>query len=275
MPDRRSGLKRVVAGMLALGLPAALRAGAQPGGEVELRTRLQRAELLAGLTPVEGPGLVVTLRHSPRAVPRGVDRRNFLVQEQDLVGTINALRAAGAEALAIGGAQSGLERLLATTSVTAGSAGVTVNGRLLQPPYRVLAIGDPPALRAELFREGGIARRAGLAALGMMEVQESSRLQLPAGRVAGGPRFARVSAEPEESPALSAPPPGAGAPAGEAPVPRGTGTAVFGGRGLTRYHVPGCRFGERLPPAQRFHFGSVEEAVKAGRRACRTCAGRG
>src|SRR4029077_16909402 len=92
-------------GILALSLAAmVVRAAPEPALPApddvnQLRDRLARAELLGGLTPVEGLGVVVTLRNSPRPLPKGSDPSNLLIHDQDVNAVLNALRAAGAEAL--------------------------------------------------------------------------------------------------------------------------------------------------------------------------------
>ncbi|HTE19804.1 MAG TPA: DUF881 domain-containing protein, partial [Armatimonadota bacterium] len=158
----------------------------------DLEARLARAERLAGLTSIQGPGLVVVLRHSPIRAPRGVDRRTLMIHDQDLNAVLNALRVAGAEALAVGGRDAAVpERVLVSTAARDDRNGVTVNGVSLQPPYRVTAVGDPRALRAELFRESGVVRKAGLDTLQMIDVQEAQDLVVPAAR--GGSDSAAAS----------------------------------------------------------------------------------
>src|SRR6266542_2288978 len=133
-------------------------ASAVRAAEAPLQDRLARAELLAGLTAVEGPGLVVTLHDSARRAPRGVDKKNLLIRDSDVNAVLNGLRAAGAEALAIGGEGAGPERIQAGTAMIGSARGLMVNGTALRAPYRILAIGDARALQQELFRAGGIVK---------------------------------------------------------------------------------------------------------------------
>src|SRR5687768_16071351 len=81
----------------------------------ELAERLRRAELLAGVTEVEGPGVIVTLRHCPQKVS-GADPSSLMVRDQDVNAVLSALRSAGAEALAISGKGTDLERILVTSA---------------------------------------------------------------------------------------------------------------------------------------------------------------
>ena len=158
----------------------------------ELLDRLARAELLAGLTEVTGPGLVVTLRHCPRVI-KGADPASLRIQDQDLNAVLSALRAAGAEALAVEGSKSGArERILVTSAARNTEEGVLLNGTHLVPPYRVLAVGSAEAMRAELLREGGVVKKAGLDQLQMVEMEPAAELTLPAYNRAQSPKFARV-----------------------------------------------------------------------------------
>ncbi|MGV3723397.1 MAG: DUF881 domain-containing protein, partial [Actinomycetota bacterium] len=122
----------------------------------ELAERLQRAELLAGLTDVEGSGLVVHLRHSPRNL-KGVDRATLEIHDRDVNDVINALRIGGAEALAISdGRKTVVERILVLSAASPKGDGIQVNGVHFTPPYRIYALGDAFAMRGELLREGGV-----------------------------------------------------------------------------------------------------------------------
>jgi len=175
---------------------------AVPAASQELLDRLARAELLAGITEVRGPGLIITLRHSPRTL-KGVDPDALLIHDQDLNGVLNALRAAGAEALAVSGARaSAPERILVTSAATAAEEGIMINGTKLVPPYRILALGGGDAMRTELFRPGGVVKKAGLDTLQMIELENVVELVIPACRKAAEPKFAR-GASPTVNPATA------------------------------------------------------------------------
>jgi hypothetical protein len=47
--------------------------------------------------------------------------------------------------------------------------------------------------------------------------------------------------------------------------------ALFGKRGLKKYHRVGCQFGDRINPADRVVFASPEAAKAAGYEPCRVC----
>ena len=110
-----------------------------------LNQRLSRAERVAGLAPVHGPGLVVELADSPRTARTRAELVDLRIQDVDLQRVANALWRAGAEAVAVND-----QRVVATTAIrTAGNA-ILVNYRAVASPYRVTAIGDPDQLRWRL-----------------------------------------------------------------------------------------------------------------------------
>jgi len=121
-----------------------------------LRTELDRARLLAGITPVRGPGLVVTLSDSKKPAVQGDDPRLFVIHDEDILKLINVLRAAGAEALSING-----ERLLATTEIHCAGPTVSINNMRIAPPFVVSAIGNAAAMESSLRMRGGIVEVLG------------------------------------------------------------------------------------------------------------------
>jgi uncharacterized protein YlxW (UPF0749 family) len=119
-----------------------------------------------GLTPVQGPGVTVTL---------GADARRLSVpQAQDVAGVVNELWAAGAEAVSVNGI-----RVLATDGVGTLPRGVTIGGRTTQDPYAISALGDPVALEGTLMVPGGAVD--GLRGVGMtVTLSRSATMRLPA-----------------------------------------------------------------------------------------------
>ena len=103
-----------------------------------LSIELDRQQLLAGLTPVQGPGVVVTLDDSSVQIPPGADSNAYIIHEYDLRDIINLLWMAGSEAIAIND-----ERLVGTSSIYCVGSTVMVNNTRLSPPYLIRAIGNP------------------------------------------------------------------------------------------------------------------------------------
>ncbi len=96
--------------------------------------------ILAGLVPVTGPGIRITV--TEKTGPVDID---------SLLDTIQELRAAGAEAMQI----NGNVRVVAQTSFEDGTGGILVDGTLVRSPYVIDVIGEPHTLAGSLtFPEG-------------------------------------------------------------------------------------------------------------------------
>jgi uncharacterized protein YlxW (UPF0749 family) len=120
--------------------------------DAALAAMLRRsAELAAeaGLDPVHGPGLVVTLQDAQRDAngrfPRDASPDDLVVHQQDIQAVLNALWSAGAEAI-----QMQDQRIIATSVPRCVGNTLLLNGRTYSPPYTITAIGDAAAMQAAL-----------------------------------------------------------------------------------------------------------------------------
>lgn len=116
-----------------------------------IKDELDKARMIAGLTPVEGKGIELVLDDSPKKIQPGEDPNLYILHEEDLLKVVNELRAGGAEALSING-----QRLLATSEIRCAGTTILVNTKKVVPPLTVLAVGDPKALESSLEIKGGI-----------------------------------------------------------------------------------------------------------------------
>jgi uncharacterized protein YlxW (UPF0749 family) len=114
-----------------------------------LLARAAPAAADAGLVPMRGPGLVVTLTDAQRDAngrfPRDASPDDLVVHEQDVEAVLNALWSAGAEAI-----QMQDQRLVATSAPRCVGNTLLLNGRTYSPPYTVTAIGDVSKMQAAL-----------------------------------------------------------------------------------------------------------------------------
>jgi uncharacterized protein YlxW (UPF0749 family) len=120
--------------------------------DTALTAMLARAAELAadaGLDPVHGPGLVVTLTDAQRDAdgrfPRDASPDDLVVHQQDIQAVLNALWNAGAEAI-----QMQDQRIIATSAPRCVGNTLLLNGRTYSPPYTITAIGDAAAMQAAL-----------------------------------------------------------------------------------------------------------------------------
>lgn len=99
-------------------------------------------DLMTATTPVSGPGITVTLTDRS-----GPGKGSGTVRDQDLAMVVNAMWAAGAEAISVNGQRIGPKTFVRT----AGSV-ILVNVTPVSSPYEVMAIGDSNALSVALVR---------------------------------------------------------------------------------------------------------------------------
>ena len=115
-----------------------------------LVNQLNRAEIIAGMTEVEGPGVIVTVKDSSYSDIKG-NINNYLIHDSDLLTIVNELRGAGAEALSINN-----ERIISTTEIRCVGPTVSVNGTKITAPFIIKAIGDSETLENSLMIRGGV-----------------------------------------------------------------------------------------------------------------------
>ena len=128
----------------------------------EISADLERVRAYAGLDPVGGPGVIISIRGP--------------IDGSGVEELINELRNAGAEAIATGGV-----RVVAGVVVTGAPGDAQVDGVALGDGFELLAIGAPDKLTGSLTRSGGvIAQLAATQEAVVVTVTPVDRLELPA-----------------------------------------------------------------------------------------------
>ena len=130
-----------------------IRATGDQGGVGGLLAQAERLARLSGGAALEGPGVTVTLEDSSASNSPTGDPNDLVIHEQDIQTVVNALWAAGAEALSVNG-----ERLTGTSAVRCAGNTLLLHGEVHSPPYEIRAIGDPEALSATLPGQAGMGR---------------------------------------------------------------------------------------------------------------------
>jgi len=116
------------------------RTEARQAAVAQAQERADTLAILAGLVPVTGPGIRVTI--TPSSKPVDIDT---------MLDTVQELRAAFAEAIEI----NDKVRVVAQTAFEDAPGGMLVDGTLLQPPFVLDVIGDPHTLAGAMsFRNG-------------------------------------------------------------------------------------------------------------------------
>jgi uncharacterized protein YlxW (UPF0749 family) len=147
------------------------------GDGAAVTERLRAVEQEVGVAAVTGPGVVVRLTDAPAAERAGATEADGRIQDRDLQDVVNALWAAGAEAVAVN-----RQRVGPLTAIRQAGDAVLVDYRPVASPYDVSAVGDAEALErsftssAAAGRFRGWVERYGLG----FTVSRSGRLDLPA-----------------------------------------------------------------------------------------------
>ena len=131
--------------------------------------------LVAGLTNVTGPGVVVTLNDNPQAAAAGGGA--FLpgiVHDFDLQQVVHELLSAKAEAIAINGV-----RITGYTPIRCVGPTIYVNFKPCAAPFVVTAIGEPKTQISALNYPGGILENLRQQTL-IVKVASAKKLNLPA-----------------------------------------------------------------------------------------------
>jgi uncharacterized protein YlxW (UPF0749 family) len=149
--DRQAGMRDEIAALRRLIAAEEQRAAADQRVTAALANELQTLRAAAGLTPMRGPGVAVTIADSRRPLRPGEDPNLVLIHYSDVRAVVNMLWAAGAEAIAVND-----ERIVSTTGLSCVGTTILCNTRRMAPPYRIVAVGDPEGLTAAVQAHSGI-----------------------------------------------------------------------------------------------------------------------
>lgn len=143
----------------------------------QLAAQLATLDLLAAAVEVSGPGVEVTLRDAEAGRGDQDLTGDGRVRDRDIQEVVNALWAAGGEAIAING-----QRLSSLTAIREAGEAVLVDYRPVSPPYVVSVVGDPDVVEPAFTDSAAAAAFRTLRELyGIgFEVKRRSRIALPA-----------------------------------------------------------------------------------------------
>lgn len=128
-----------------------------------IRAQLEVAEVEAGLVPVQGPGVTVTIR----------GQGGSPILDEDIWKVINEIKAAGIEGIAVNH-----YRLTSRTAIRHDRVQLLLDGKPLLPPVVITAVGDPKIIEAALMLRGGPVQR--LTGWLTIDIQREENLYLPA-----------------------------------------------------------------------------------------------
>ncbi|MBO4852602.1 MAG: DUF881 domain-containing protein [Schwartzia sp.] len=160
-----------------------------PDGTAEGERRLRELRLRSGLTPLVGPGVVVTIDDSKIQSKAGENQNLYIIHDDDLLKVINELRAAGAEAISVNG-----QRLVATSEIRCAGPTLSVNNVRSAPPYEIRAIGDSATLESALRMRGGVMETLQVWGI-QLEVKAAQEIVVPAYKGAAQFSYAKEAEE--------------------------------------------------------------------------------
>ena len=117
-------------------------------GVANLRAAAAKLAPVVGTQAVTGPALTVTLddaKLTATSLPEGFSADDIVVHQQDVQNVVNALWAAGAEAMMLMD-----QRVISTSAVRCVGNTLILQGRVYSPPYVIQAIGDQSDMREAL-----------------------------------------------------------------------------------------------------------------------------
>lgn len=140
--------------------------------------RLTALGILAGTLPAQGPGITITITD-----PQGK------VKPAMILDALEEMRDAGGEVIQI----NGRIRVVASSWVGSGPAGIVVDGQAVSTPITMEVIGDPHSLEeAARFRGGLVSQMTDPRVGGQVSIARSDRLSITSLHTVQSPRFART-----------------------------------------------------------------------------------
>lgn len=147
----------------------------QTKGQIkELQEELMRIKVVAGLTSVAGPGIIIVLddnKDGLNANPND-DPNKYIIHYEHILNLVSDLKAGGAEAISING-----QRLITTSEIRCVGNVILVNTTRIAPPFEIRVIGSPKILgEIASSRELDILKTSGFP----VTIKEDEKVIIPA-----------------------------------------------------------------------------------------------
>lgn len=143
-----------------------------------LNRGLQELKVFAGVTKVDGPGVVITLKDSTKASEMATDGpllADYVIHDEDVLKTVNELFSAGAEAVSVN-----QHRVSSGTSFRCVGPTILVNDVKIASPVVIRAIGDADTLYGGLTIPGGVLTMIRQIDPAMVQIEKVKKQELPA-----------------------------------------------------------------------------------------------
>ncbi len=131
---------------------------------------LNDLEVIAGLTDVTGPGIIIKMDDAPARVNYPMEF--LIIHDSDIKLILNELKIAGAQAISIND-----ERVMATSEQVCAGPTILINKNRYPVPYTIKVIGDMETLYRTVDESDriGLMRRDGI----KISIEKSKSLEIP------------------------------------------------------------------------------------------------
>lgn len=155
-----------------------------------LEEDLSRYKTFGGLTPLEGPGIVLVVTDADRELGENENPNDLIVHDYDMRALLADIRSAGAEAISINN-----QRILLTkTKLYCTGPTILINDQVFAQPFVIRAIGDRERLLEVVDGPSGYAnilRDMGI----FVETNTSVSIQMPAYKQMETPKYLKDGEE--------------------------------------------------------------------------------
>lgn len=138
--------------------------------------RLAALRILAGTAPAQGPGITFTINDPSKSLA-----------SNNILDAVEELRDAGAEAIQIGDVRIVADSWFGLTD----DGRLIADGKTLQPPYVITAIGDPHTMSTALAIPGGVVETLRQSDI-RTEMVSKQLVRVTALRASAAPRYAQA-----------------------------------------------------------------------------------
>ena len=147
--------------------------GSQTAAAKVLNDNLQEVKIYAGLTDLEGPGIVVTLRDSQKQ-PTGI-AADVTIHDVDVVKVVNELWACGADAISVNN-----HRVGASTAIRCVGPVIHIDAVPIASPIIIRVIGDADTLLGGMNLPLGVLSEIRQTDPAMVQMERAKSMRLPA-----------------------------------------------------------------------------------------------
>ena len=145
------------------------------GAASTLNQELQDLKIFAGLSDVQGPGVIVTLTDSKKPSLLPTDPQSKLIHDSDISMAVNELKAAGAEAISVNN-----QRIVASTPIRCVGPVIYINRTPTAPPYIISATGPAAVLQQAMNLPNGALDQLRQFDPAMVKVETRTLVHIPA-----------------------------------------------------------------------------------------------